>query len=124
VCLCVREREGDGERARDCSQKLQYTQTNCHAKSGRLASPLDPLLPPLYVCTGCTWCDSFAFITIFAPLCTLSFFFAYLWGLSARWQPWQPNALVNKFSTLLSVRDATLKCLQLVAMQRKNAIKT
>lgn len=50
----------------ECKLKLQYTQTNCHAKGGRRSPPFSfPF--PLLRSIECTWCDSFAFITIFAP---------------------------------------------------------
>jgi len=123
----VSEKEREKETARERETAARNCNTHKQIATQKAAGLPLLLIPfsPLCMCALDALGAIHLLLLPFLPLSALFlFFFAYLWGLLARWQPWQPNALVNKFSTLLSVRDATLKCLQLVAMQRKNAIKT
>lgn len=125
VCVCVCDRENEKERERE-NERVQpeiAIHTNKLPRKKRPACPPPSLrhcCPPFvhpFVCVH--WMHLVRFICFYYHFCpSLHSFFSYFVGPSARWQPWQQNALVNKFSTLSSVWDATLKCLELAAMQR------
>lgn len=125
VCVCVWDRENEKERERERESAARNCNTHkqiATQKAAGLPSPFPPpLLPPLRPSLCMCALDALGAIHLlllpFSPVSPL-FFFSYFVGPSARWQPWQQNALVNKFSTLSSVWDATLKCLELAAMQR------